>query len=141
MLLPELKEKGKTVIAITYDDEYYKLCDRVIKFNYGKVDPRMIILRTIFLTGKRVFYSMNKINLFCLPYVGGSRSAYYQYIKISPNDSLNAFMRAVLSILYFVSDISLFLGAKGARQAFRYEDVRRGLDNFYPKGSPYNPSV
>lgn len=27
---------------------------------------------------------MKKINLFCLPYAGGSRSAYYQYAKISP---------------------------------------------------------
>ncbi|MBN9381654.1 MAG: thioesterase [Chitinophagaceae bacterium] len=27
---------------------------------------------------------MNKINLFCLPYAGGSRSAYYQYAKMSP---------------------------------------------------------
>ncbi|MBN9381653.1 MAG: cytochrome P450 [Chitinophagaceae bacterium] len=43
--------------------------------------------------------------------------------------------------LYFDSDISLFLGAKGAWQVFRYEDVRRGLDDFYPKGSPYDPSI
>ncbi|MBN9381655.1 MAG: cyclic peptide export ABC transporter [Chitinophagaceae bacterium] len=37
VLLPELKEKGKTVIVITHDDEYYKLCDRLIKFSYGKI--------------------------------------------------------------------------------------------------------
>lgn len=29
---------------------------------------------------------MNRINLFCLPYAGGSRSAYYQYAKISPDN-------------------------------------------------------
>lgn len=37
VLLPELRDRGKTVIAITHDDEYYNLCDRVIKFNYGKI--------------------------------------------------------------------------------------------------------
>jgi ABC-type siderophore export system fused ATPase/permease subunit len=35
--LPELKERGKTVIAITHDDEYFNFCERIIKFNYGKV--------------------------------------------------------------------------------------------------------
>ncbi|CAI2767101.1 cyclic peptide export ABC transporter [Flavobacterium collinsii] len=36
-IIPELKSKGKTVIAITHDDAYYKFCDRLIKFNYGKM--------------------------------------------------------------------------------------------------------
>ncbi|CAL2092041.1 Putative ATP-binding cassette transporter [Tenacibaculum sp. 190524A02b] len=36
-IIPTLKSKGKTVIAITHDDAYYKLCDRLIKFNYGKM--------------------------------------------------------------------------------------------------------
>lgn len=44
--------------------------------------------------------------------------------------------------LYFDPELSLFPGAKGAWQAFRYEDVRRGLDDFYPKhGKPYDPAI
>lgn len=37
-LLPELKEKGKTVLVITHDDRYFNLADRVIKLDYGKVE-------------------------------------------------------------------------------------------------------
>ena len=36
-LLPELKAKGKTVIAITHDDRYYHVADRVIKMEMGKI--------------------------------------------------------------------------------------------------------
>ncbi|WP_083867483.1 cyclic peptide export ABC transporter [Fulvivirga imtechensis] len=36
-LLQELKKMGKTVIAVTHDDEYFHCADRVIKFDYGKV--------------------------------------------------------------------------------------------------------
>jgi putative pyoverdin transport system ATP-binding/permease protein len=36
-LLPGLKAKGKTVIAITHDDSYYHLADRVIKGDNGKL--------------------------------------------------------------------------------------------------------
>ncbi len=36
-LLPKLKGMGKTVIAVTHDDEFYNCADRLIKFNYGKV--------------------------------------------------------------------------------------------------------
>ena len=36
-LLPELKEKGKTVVLITHDDRFFHLGDRVIKLDYGKV--------------------------------------------------------------------------------------------------------
>lgn len=35
--LAAIKAMGKTIIAITHDDDYYHLADRVIKFNYGKV--------------------------------------------------------------------------------------------------------
>ncbi|MBD0258710.1 MAG: cyclic peptide export ABC transporter [Cytophagales bacterium] len=36
-LLPSLKQAGKTIVAITHDDEYYGYADTVIKFNYGRV--------------------------------------------------------------------------------------------------------
>lgn len=36
-LLPELKERGKTVIVITHDDRYFHLADKLIKLDYGKL--------------------------------------------------------------------------------------------------------
>ncbi|WP_291567216.1 MULTISPECIES: cyclic peptide export ABC transporter [unclassified Clostridium] len=36
-LLPELKAKGKCVIAVTHDDKYFNLADRVIKMELGKI--------------------------------------------------------------------------------------------------------
>jgi multidrug/microcin transport system ATP-binding/permease protein len=36
-LLPQLKENGKTVIAVTHDDTYFKHADRIIKLDYGKI--------------------------------------------------------------------------------------------------------
>jgi putative ATP-binding cassette transporter len=36
-LLPELKERGKTVVAITHDDRYFAHADRIIKLEEGKV--------------------------------------------------------------------------------------------------------
>lgn len=43
-LLPELKEKGKTVLVITHDDRYFHLADRIIKLDYGKVEYDKLIL-------------------------------------------------------------------------------------------------
>lgn len=37
-LLPELKSKGKCVIAVTHDDRYFNLADRVIKMDLGKIN-------------------------------------------------------------------------------------------------------
>lgn len=37
LILPALKERGKTVIAITHDDRYFNQADRIIKLDYGKV--------------------------------------------------------------------------------------------------------
>jgi putative ATP-binding cassette transporter len=37
-LLTKMKEKGKIVIAITHDDHYFDVADKVIKFDMGKVD-------------------------------------------------------------------------------------------------------
>lgn len=36
-LLPELKHRGKTVLAITHDDRYFDLADRIIKLDYGQL--------------------------------------------------------------------------------------------------------
>ena len=36
-LLPELKQKGKTVIAVSHDDRYFQEADRIIKLDYGQV--------------------------------------------------------------------------------------------------------
>jgi len=37
-LLPELKASGKTIIAVTHDDHYFDVADKVIKLDYGRVD-------------------------------------------------------------------------------------------------------
>ncbi len=37
-LLPELKARGKAVIAITHDDHYYGVADRVVKLGDGRVE-------------------------------------------------------------------------------------------------------
>ena len=36
-IIPQLRESGKTVIAITHDDAYFDCADRMIKFEYGKI--------------------------------------------------------------------------------------------------------
>lgn len=36
-LLPELKARGKTVIAISHDDRYFNVADRVVKLEGGKI--------------------------------------------------------------------------------------------------------
>jgi putative ATP-binding cassette transporter len=36
-LLPALRARGKTVFAISHDDRYYDVADRVIKLDYGQV--------------------------------------------------------------------------------------------------------
>jgi putative ATP-binding cassette transporter len=36
-LLPELKERGKTVVAITHDDRYFEHADRIVKLEEGRV--------------------------------------------------------------------------------------------------------
>ncbi|QDL11093.1 ABC transporter ATP-binding protein [Brasilonema octagenarum UFV-E1] len=37
-LLPKLRDQGKTVLAITHDDRYFHVADRIIKLDYGKVE-------------------------------------------------------------------------------------------------------
>jgi putative pyoverdin transport system ATP-binding/permease protein len=34
--LADLKDQGKTVIAVTHDDRYFHCADRVLKMDYGK---------------------------------------------------------------------------------------------------------
>src|SRR6185369_14214430 len=36
-LLPELKSRGKLILVISHDDQYYHIADRIIKFDYGQV--------------------------------------------------------------------------------------------------------
>lgn len=36
-ILPELKSRGKTVVVISHDDQYYQVADRLIKLDYGRV--------------------------------------------------------------------------------------------------------
>lgn len=36
-LLPELKEKGKCIIAITHDDHYFDVADKLIKMDMGRI--------------------------------------------------------------------------------------------------------
>jgi putative ATP-binding cassette transporter len=37
-LLPELKERGKTVIVISHDDRYFHVADRLIKMDCGRIE-------------------------------------------------------------------------------------------------------
>nr|WP_275889139.1 cyclic peptide export ABC transporter [Desulfobulbus rhabdoformis] len=39
VLLPELKAKGKTIIAVTHDDKYFHAADRIYKMEYGRCTP------------------------------------------------------------------------------------------------------
>jgi putative ATP-binding cassette transporter len=34
-ILPELKQQGKTVVAVTHDDDHYDVADRVLKMQFG----------------------------------------------------------------------------------------------------------
>lgn len=36
-LLPKLKKEGKTIIAVTHDDRYFKYADRILKFDCGEI--------------------------------------------------------------------------------------------------------
>ncbi|MDF5711066.1 MAG: cyclic peptide export ABC transporter [Nostoc sp. S4] len=44
-LLPELKNKGKTVLVISHDDQYFYLADRIIKLEYGQVKTEHLNIR------------------------------------------------------------------------------------------------
>jgi putative pyoverdin transport system ATP-binding/permease protein len=36
-LLPELKQRGKTVLVVSHDDRYFHLADRLLKLEYGQI--------------------------------------------------------------------------------------------------------
>lgn len=38
VLLPELRERGKTVFVISHDDHYFHVADRILKLDYGKIE-------------------------------------------------------------------------------------------------------
>lgn len=44
-LIPKFREEGKTIIAVTHDDAYFHLADRIIKFDYGQIVNDMKISR------------------------------------------------------------------------------------------------
>lgn len=37
-ILPQLRDRGKTVLAISHDDRYFPLGDRIIKLDYGQIE-------------------------------------------------------------------------------------------------------
>lgn len=49
-LLPELATRGKIIIVVTHDDDYFAVADRIVTFRYGKVESdlsneRMLVRR------------------------------------------------------------------------------------------------
>jgi putative pyoverdin transport system ATP-binding/permease protein len=42
-LLMRMKEKGKIVIAITHDDHYFDVADKIIKLDMGKIDDKVLV--------------------------------------------------------------------------------------------------
>ena len=36
-IIPELKNSGKTIIAVTHDDAYFQCAERLLKFDYGEI--------------------------------------------------------------------------------------------------------
>ena len=38
-ILADLKKRGKAVLVISHDDRYFHLADRIIKLDYGTIDP------------------------------------------------------------------------------------------------------
>lgn len=38
-LLPELRAQGRTIIAVSHDDRYFDVADRVLRLEYGKLRP------------------------------------------------------------------------------------------------------
>jgi putative ATP-binding cassette transporter len=39
VLLPQMKAQGKTIIAATHDDRYFDVADRVLRMDFGQIEP------------------------------------------------------------------------------------------------------
>jgi putative ATP-binding cassette transporter len=39
VLIPQMKAQGKTIIAATHDDRYFHLADRVLRMDFGQLEP------------------------------------------------------------------------------------------------------
>lgn len=50
-ILPDLKARNKTVLAITHDDRYFHLADRIIKLDYGRIETQQVGSRSPFADG------------------------------------------------------------------------------------------
>lgn len=37
-LLPDLRSRGKAIVAVSHDDRYFDLADRIVKLDYGKIE-------------------------------------------------------------------------------------------------------
>ncbi|MEM9824120.1 MAG: cyclic peptide export ABC transporter [Bacteroidota bacterium] len=59
-LLPQLKAAGKTIIAVTHDDAYFKHADRIIKFDYGKI-VKDIPVREEEMLARDLWYTPQKV--------------------------------------------------------------------------------
>jgi putative ATP-binding cassette transporter len=42
-LLMRMKEKGKIVIAVTHDDHYFDVADKIVKLDMGKIDDKVLV--------------------------------------------------------------------------------------------------
>ena len=38
-ILRDLKDEGKTIVAVTHDDKYYGVADRILKMEFGQLVP------------------------------------------------------------------------------------------------------
>lgn len=47
-ILPELKTKAKTIVAVTHDETYFKHADRIIKFTDGRIEKDIHVNRSTF---------------------------------------------------------------------------------------------
>lgn len=64
-LLPDLKSRNKTVLAITHDDRYFHLADRIIKLDYGRIETQQMGTQVPFGAGlddEQVLLPANGVN-------------------------------------------------------------------------------
>jgi len=38
-ILDDLKKRGKTIVAVTHDDKYYSVADRIVRMDFGQIVP------------------------------------------------------------------------------------------------------